>query len=192
MIAPLGEHDRRGLRRRRRVPHLIPPLLQTPEYAAAACQVSQYPPPPADVTEVSVKNLLRRRQVLNGNDGPGLWTVIEAPALLRPIAGVEAQVRQLNALINAVQAPKIGVQVNPMATSFLPACQPFTMFRFSDGKPQVIAIHDQPGDEIVERQRNEGYAMTFDRLTVAARRAGETAAILTTIRDQVHTVAADH
>ncbi|MFI6799469.1 Scr1 family TA system antitoxin-like transcriptional regulator [Streptosporangium canum] len=43
--------------------HLIPPLRQTPEYAAAACQVSQYPPPPAaEVTEVSVKNLLRRQQ----------------------------------------------------------------------------------------------------------------------------------
>ncbi len=34
--------------------------------------------------------------------------------------------------------------------------------------------------------------MTFDRLTVAARRAGGTAAILTTVRDQVHTAAADH
>ncbi|MEV4183121.1 Scr1 family TA system antitoxin-like transcriptional regulator [Streptosporangium canum] len=41
-------------------PHLIPPLRQTPEYAAAACQVSRYPPPAAEVTEVSVKNLLRR------------------------------------------------------------------------------------------------------------------------------------
>ncbi|MGW3364014.1 Scr1 family TA system antitoxin-like transcriptional regulator [Streptosporangium canum] len=42
--------------------HLIPPLPQTPEYAAAACQVSQYPPPPTEVTEVSVKNLLRRQR----------------------------------------------------------------------------------------------------------------------------------
>ncbi|WP_440073450.1 helix-turn-helix domain-containing protein [Streptosporangium sp. OZ121] len=170
-------------------PFVIPPLLQTPEYAAAAYRMSRYPVPPRHV-ERSVEQLLRRQKVLAGADRPVLWAVIEEPVLWRPIAGVEAHIRQLIALTASAQMKGISIQVNPMGSRFIPGYGPFTIFRRGYGRPQMIAVHGER-EEVAERSLREEHAITFDRLSVAACESGDTSALLMRICDRIH-VMDDH
>ncbi|GAA4203469.1 helix-turn-helix transcriptional regulator [Streptosporangium oxazolinicum] len=165
-------------------PFVIPPLLQTPEYAAAAYRMSRYPTPTPHV-EKSVEQLLRRQKVLSGADRPVLWAVIEEPVLWRPIAGVDAQIRQLIALTASAQMKGVSIQVNPMGSRFMPGYGPFTIFRSGHGRPQMVAVHGER-DEVAERSLREEHAITFDRLSIAARERGDTMALLMRICDRLH------
>ncbi|MER6831820.1 helix-turn-helix transcriptional regulator [Streptosporangium sp. NPDC000563] len=165
-------------------PFVVPPLLQTPEYAAAVHRMSRYPDP-APRVERNVEQLLRRQKVLAGDDRPVLWAVIEEPVLWRPIAGIDAHIRQLIALTASAQMKGISIQVNPMGSRFIPGYGPFTIFRSGHGRPQMIAMHGQR-DEVAERSLREEHAVTFDRLSLAARDRGDTTALLMRICDRIH------
>ncbi|WP_329430148.1 helix-turn-helix domain-containing protein [Streptosporangium sp. NBC_01495] len=165
-------------------PFVVPPLLQTPEYAAAAYRMSRYPTPPPHV-ERSVEQLLRRQKVLSGADRPVLWAVIEEPVLWRPIAGVDAHIRQLIALTASAQMKGVSIQVNPMGSRFMPGYGPFTIFRSGHSRPQMVAVHGER-DEVTERTVREEHAITFDRLSIAACERGDTTALLMRICDRIH------
>ncbi|MEU1883493.1 helix-turn-helix transcriptional regulator [Streptosporangium sp. NPDC020072] len=167
--------------------HVIPSLLQTPAYAAAALRTSQAFPPPEDKVQASVDNILRRQQILTSGKKPRLWAIIDEPVLWRSIAGVKAQREQLGALLTAVETnPRITIQVNPMTcTTFMPNCPPMTIFQ-TKGRPEVVALHRYIGDEIYSQDESEDYAMVFDRLAVTAQRISETPATLARILDQLH------
>uniref|UniRef100_UPI003F492E43 helix-turn-helix domain-containing protein n=1 Tax=Streptosporangium sp. CA-235898 TaxID=3240073 RepID=UPI003F492E43 len=166
-------------------PLAVPELLQTPAYATALYCASRYPPPPPSVVERAVMGLQARQQVLESDKSPLLWVVVEEPALRRPVGGAAVHSQQLSALISAARNPKIRIRINPMGTSFLPICGPFTVFRFVGGT-QMVAVHDLGVDKIADWKYDEERVMTFERAAIAARPSSKTTAILTTIRADLY------
>lgn len=152
--------------------------------------MSRYPTPPPHV-ERSVEQLLRRQKVLSGADRPVLWAVIEEPVLWRPIAGVDAHIRQLIALTASAQMKGVSIQVNPMGSRFMPGYGPFTIFRSGHSRPQMVAVHGER-DEVTERTVREDHAITFDRLSIAACERGDTTALLMRICDRIHVMDDPH
>jgi transcriptional regulator with XRE-family HTH domain len=165
-------------------PLLVPELLRTEEYARAAHQVGYYTPPSATATQTWVENLMRRQQALRAG-GCRLWVVIEEPVLWRPLdRDMEAHARQLDALAAASQAQCVTIQINPVGTPYLPAAEPFTIFR-SPGKPQILALHRYTGDEISELQVREHYGLLFDQIITTAGSRRETPQIIARARDHL-------
>ncbi|MET7335862.1 helix-turn-helix transcriptional regulator [Nonomuraea sp. NPDC005650] len=184
----LWAHEQAATLIRTYQPHLVPDLLRTQEYAAAAHRASHYPAPSATATAATVKNVQRRQQALSAS----LWVVIDEPVLWRPLGGdIAAHLRQLDALTDASQTQGITIQVNPLSSPFLPACEPFTVFRFAD-RPQLLAIHRLTGDEISALRDAERYGMVFEELIAVAAASRSTPQIIARIRDHLHETAADH
>ncbi|MER6830861.1 helix-turn-helix transcriptional regulator [Streptosporangium sp. NPDC000563] len=166
-------------------PTAVPDLLQTPECAAALFRTSRHPQPSQDLVDHAVKYLQQRQHALDTDDGPRFWAVIEEPALWRPIGGITAHLKQLDALIERIQNPRIRIWVNPMDTTFMPRCAPFSIFRFPI-ESQKTVIHDLGAEHVSDWRGDEERVMTFDRLVIAARAHTATAGILTKIRNRIH------
>lgn len=160
----------------------VPPLLQTPEYAAAAVHVSQNPPPTPDLVEAAVETTMRRQDALAGNGGPRLWAVVDEAALMRCIAGPRAQAEQLDHLVRMSKEPHVTLQVTRLTSPYVPRSAPFTMFRFPDAEP-VVSAHQFNNDFVLDGTDVDAYHEAFARLTVAACMPEETVDVLTEVRN---------
>ena len=93
--------------------HLIPGLLQTPEYAEAVFRTK----PGVTDQEISQKVALRleRQRILTRRRprAPQLEAIVDEAVLRRPIPDRAAMVRQLAYLVNVSQKPSISVRVLP-------------------------------------------------------------------------------
>ncbi len=165
-------------------PHLVPDLLRTEEYARAAYQARHYPSPNQAATEAHVTTVARRQQTLRAR-GTRLWAVIDEAALLRiPGGDLDMHLRQLDALAAASQTQTVTIQVIPTASPYLPAAEPFSIFRVPDA--HILTVHRYTGDEITDLAAAEHYGLLFDQLIgAAARRRAETSQILAAIRNRL-------
>lgn len=165
-------------------PHLVPDLLQTEEYARTAHRTRHVSSPSEAATEASAANVMRRQQLLRGR-GTRVWAVIDEPALWRPVGGnLDAHLRQLDALADASQRRDVTIQIVAMDSPYLPAAEPFTIFRVP-GKGQTLAVHRFAGDEVTDLSANENYGLLFDQLVGVARRGADTPHILAGVRDRL-------
>lgn len=94
----------------------IPGLLQTEDYARANLVVG-WPPKPAAEIETSIAARLQRQQILERDDPPLLWFVIDESVLFRPFGSRQIMVDQLWHLVRATERPFIRLSVLPMASS---------------------------------------------------------------------------
>ncbi|GAA5050865.1 helix-turn-helix transcriptional regulator [Thermocatellispora tengchongensis] len=172
-------------------PDLVPPLLQTPEYAAEVARISTFPPLPEDAVRAQVDSLLRRQERLHSTGGPRLWAIIEAPALWRSIAGPDVQRRQLDALICAARRTNISIQINPMRARFTPVSRGrFAIYRYAPEDQPDLVVLGKPPDAfaVYERDEMNHYTALFDQLAVAAHGPARAAGMLTAIRDRLHEI----
>ncbi|MFC6081766.1 helix-turn-helix domain-containing protein [Sphaerisporangium aureirubrum] len=93
-------------------PLVVPGLLQTEEYARAVIRGEPH------ITQEEVANKLQarmeRQAILARTTPPVFWVVIDESVLLRPIGGTAVIHRQLERLLEAVESPRISIQVVPM------------------------------------------------------------------------------
>jgi len=92
---------------------LIPGLFQTPEYARA--MLAARPHVTADEVENLVSARLTRQEILDGEDAPLIYAVIDEAALHRQVGGPKVMRDQLEHLVAMSRRPAITVQVIPFS-----------------------------------------------------------------------------
>jgi transcriptional regulator with XRE-family HTH domain len=161
----------------------VPELLQTEDYARAVLQLA-YPEAPVAEIDRLVSVRMRRQQILWRQDAPQLWAVVDETALWRRPGGTDVLRAQLTALLEAIEARHITVQVVPVRRSALAAVTgSFSLLRFAEPTlPDVVYVEqltsalylDKPADLAVYKKR-------LDRLSVQAMPPTATPDIITGI-----------
>lgn len=120
-------------------PHYVTGLLQTPEYVHA-CLRGGFPNESEDALAQRVELRLRRQGLLEREDAPTLWVVMEEAVLHRQVGSAAIMRAQIERLLEYNELPHVSVDIVPFsAGAHVGACAPFTYFRFAEPElPDVV------------------------------------------------------
>ncbi|WP_228993596.1 DUF5753 domain-containing protein [Streptomyces sp. DH8] len=120
-------------------PQYVTGLLQTPDYARAVLRGGL---PNGDEEELArrVELRLRRQVLLEREDAPTLWVVMEEAVLHRPVGGPDMMHEQVERLLEVSELPHVSIDIVPFsAGAHSGACAPFTYFRFEEPElPDIV------------------------------------------------------
>jgi transcriptional regulator with XRE-family HTH domain len=138
-------------------PQLIPELLQTPDYAAAAYRASR----PGLTREQSslLVELLGKRQELVPATGRQTHVIINEPALGGRIGSASVMAAQLDYLRDAARDSEVIVQVLTARPDRLVISPAFTLLDFSHQASPAGCSYGPAGQIIFAKGRNEVQAM---------------------------------
>jgi transcriptional regulator with XRE-family HTH domain len=131
---------------------IVPDLLQTREYAAAACQAAR-PSPAVDQIRSLVTVTMRRQEIVRGNLAR-LHMIIDQSALLRMICSREVMAAQLDHLHVVAARPTVTVQVATLAPSVPVLSPPFTVFSLTDPVGAEVKCSYGPADQVTINTRD--------------------------------------
>jgi hypothetical protein len=90
---------------------LVPGLLQTPEYAHAVLRTR------VGATEDEIDQLvaarMERQTILDRDEPPLLWVMIDEGVMRRPVGGPEVMSHQVEHLVDMAERPSVVIQVIP-------------------------------------------------------------------------------
>jgi transcriptional regulator with XRE-family HTH domain len=93
----------------------IPGLLQTRAYAEAVHRASEMRCPEREVRHM-VDIRMKRQELLQREDPPHIWCVIDEAAIRRTVGGPEVMREQLRHLLAVSELPNVTVQILPFST----------------------------------------------------------------------------
>ncbi|MCG5441997.1 helix-turn-helix domain-containing protein [Micromonospora sp. NIE79] len=166
----------------------VPGLLQTREYARAVVLLGHGAAGPGEIDR-RVALRMQRQQLLQRQNPPQLWAVVDEAALRRPIGGAEVMRGQLTALIEATKSPHIRLQVIPFAAGgHAAAGGAFTILRFGDQElPDIVYIEQLTSAIYLDKRDDlDYYAVAMERLCVEAEPPERTAEILSGLLDDLY------
>jgi hypothetical protein len=166
---------------------LIPGLLQTEDYMRALVGGAQLKDAPGEA-ERRVALRLGRQALLDRQDAPRLWAVIDEAALRRPVGGAKVMRAQLERLIEATEQPNLTLQVLPFAAGAHPAMVgAFSLLRFADRElPDVVYVeHLNNATYLDRREEVERYLDVMESLAVGSEPPAKTAELLGKILDEL-------
>lgn len=114
-------------------------LLQTPEYAAASTRIGRSRS--AETIDRVVQARLARQEILDQEDPPKLWCVLDESVLLRPAGSKQVMRDQITKLIRLIEtADHIKIQVLPLEVGLHPGIAgSFTILDFANPLDPSIA-----------------------------------------------------
>jgi len=158
--------------------HLVPGLLQVPDYARAI--LSRYSATTRE-TERRLELRMRRQDILCSPQSPRLWVVIGEEALRRE-DGSRATMRvQLRGLLRACDMPRVTIQILPQRPGVQPAgAGPVTMVRLPDPQLEDVVYLEQftTADYPEDRGQRDYYRHAMNELMLQALPASSTQDIL--------------
>ncbi|WP_338762301.1 helix-turn-helix transcriptional regulator [Nocardia vulneris] len=146
---------------------LVPGLLQTDEYTHAVIAVSHHN---AEATR-RVELRRRRREILDIENGPALWAVLDEAVLHRPIGGRDVLRNQIRHLVTMSDKRNVTIQVLPYRAGGHPAAgSSFTMLRFTERElPDIVYLEQLTSALYLDRREDlQLYREVMDRLAVQA------------------------
>jgi transcriptional regulator with XRE-family HTH domain len=155
-------------------------LLQTEDYARAVLGTGRH----SDL-EAKVSARMERQRVLERDDAPRIWMILDEAALRRPAAGAEVMRVQLERLLSYRRAPRVVVQVLPFSAGV--AASP-------DGSYNILTM--EQGDEVVYSEGMGGsHVMThpsdveqvvfhYDLLRAAAMSPDDSAELIASLMEE--------
>ncbi|MFB9802508.1 helix-turn-helix domain-containing protein [Streptomonospora salina] len=145
-------------------------LLQTREYAAASDRAVHAKD--ASATERAAEARMERQEIMDRDDAPRLWAVIDESVLLRPAGGRDVMRAQIEKLIQiSEEANTIKVQVLPLEVGLHPGIAgAFTILDFPNPvDPSVVYIENRTdGLYLEEPPEVETYRDAWDDIRVMA------------------------
>ncbi len=158
----------------------VPGLLQTPDYARAVIMLG-HAGVTAEQMDRRVELRRQRQQVLDRQDAPQVWAVIDEAVLRRPIGGVEVMRAQIQALIEAAKLPNVRLQIIPFhAGGHAAAGGPFAILRFPEPElPDVVYVEQLTSAIYLDKREDvDQYAMAMERVCIDAELPNHTPDIL--------------
>ena len=132
-------------------PLVVPGLLQTDEYARA-----MFRQVPGDVPDKSidaqVEVRMRRQELLDRDDSPLLFFILDEAATRRLIGGRDVMRRQLRRLTEMAARPHVTVEVVPFSAGVHPGLQgSFVIQEFPDPADDDVLYLESPQGEVISR-----------------------------------------
>jgi transcriptional regulator with XRE-family HTH domain len=144
----------------------IPGLLQTEDYARAVTLLSHDAASAREI-ERRVRLRMQRQALLDRDEPPNYWAVIDEAALRRP-AGSPATMRgQLKHLADMAHRPNVTIQIIPFQIGGDPAAGgPFTILRFAEPDlPDVVYLEQLTSALYLDKpEAVDSYLRVMERL----------------------------
>ncbi|MFB7710049.1 helix-turn-helix domain-containing protein [Streptomyces sp. NPDC056105] len=120
-------------------PQYVTGLLQTPDYARAVLR-GGLPNGSEEELARRVELRLHRQSLLEREDAPTLWVVMEEAVLHRAVGSPDVMREQIERLLDVSELAHISVDIVPFtAGAHVGACAPFTYFRFEEPElPDIV------------------------------------------------------
>jgi transcriptional regulator with XRE-family HTH domain len=168
-------------------PHYVPGLLQTPAYARAVLRAGM-PYAPQDEIHRQVALRTERQAILQREEPPLLWAVLDETVLRRAIGGPEVMREQMDALLEATALPHVRLQIMPFTAGPHPAMYgPFHLFRFPiDELPDVACAESLVGAVYFDQRDDvSAFLEALDRMCAQAAPVARTPDILRALRKEI-------
>ena len=153
----------------------VPGLLQTEDYARAVTLLG-HPTAPGHEIERRVGLRMRRQSLLDADDPPHLWAVVDEAVLRRPLGGVHVMRRQLKHLLEMTERPDVTLQMVPFKLGgHAAAGGPFSILRFAEPDlPDVVYLEQLTSALYLDKREDiDHYHMVMERLCIDADPATE-------------------
>ncbi|MCP3798093.1 helix-turn-helix domain-containing protein [Allokutzneria sp. A3M-2-11 16] len=159
---------------------LVPGLLQTEDYARSVFRAVR---PKADTDDVERRVAARRarQSILERDQPPKLWMVIDEAVLHRKVGGDEVMREQLDYLVEMTAQPNIELQVLPFGVGAHAAADgPFVILGFPDPiDPTVVYLDTLTSGLYLEKPEEiRWYGTVFDHVRAAALGTEESVALI--------------
>jgi transcriptional regulator with XRE-family HTH domain len=145
-------------------------LFQTEDYARAVTMLGHRAAPTGELDRrVSLR--MKRQDLLQGDDAPRVWSVMDEAALRRPVGGHQVMRKQLDRLVEVAALPRVTVQVVPFRRGgHAGAGGSFTVLRFGQPDlPDVAYIEQLTSALYLERRTDvDHYMEVMNRLSAEA------------------------
>jgi transcriptional regulator with XRE-family HTH domain len=152
-------------------PSIIHGLLQTEAYACALISVQ-----PAITQETVgarlVSRMERQKRVIDRDNPPSAWFVIDELSLYREVGSAQAMAAQLHRLLQVAAMPTIAIQVLPAVA------HPVNASGFLMADDAVWIEHAAGGFVYTEKEVVSGIALRFDSLRGECYRVSESLALI--------------
>jgi transcriptional regulator with XRE-family HTH domain len=135
-------------------PLVVPGLLQTEEYARVV--ISGEPGITDEQVEKAVAARMERQEIFNRATPPLFRAVLDEGVLHRPIGGGEVMRRQLERLAEAIESPRIGVQVIPTALGVTTGVLGAFVIAQLPGSPDTVYIESAVNGHVSNRPEDVG------------------------------------
>ena len=148
----------------------VPGLLQTDAYARAVIMLGHGGATPEEIDRRADLRMARK-QMLQRDESPRLWAVLDEAVLRRPIGGKEVLREQIESLLAVCEHPSVRLQVIPFESGgHAAAGGAFTILRFPyPDMPDVVYLeHLTSGLYLDKREEVDHYAAAMGRLTIEA------------------------
>jgi hypothetical protein len=132
-------------------PLVVPGLLQTEEYARALFQ--QFPGDiPDKRVDAQVEVRMRRQELLDRDDPPLLFFILDEAATRRLVGGRDVMRRQLRRMTEMAARPHVTIEVVPFSVGVHPGLQgAFVIEEFPDPADDDVVYVDSPQGEVLSR-----------------------------------------
>ncbi|MCG8967358.1 MULTISPECIES: helix-turn-helix domain-containing protein [Streptomyces] len=147
----------------------VPGLLQTRAYAEAVHRASEVQCEEREV-QLMVDIRMKRQELLDREEPPHIWCVIDEAAIRRRVGGREVMKEQLEHLLAVSERPHITVQVLPFARgAHAAAVGSFAVLRGQAPELDVVYVDLLGGGLFMEKpQELERYKLAFQYLSAQA------------------------
>ncbi|MFD8296031.1 helix-turn-helix domain-containing protein [Streptomyces bauhiniae] len=170
-------------------PHFIPGLLQTEAYARAVLEAGTIGQHGAETVERHVALRLERQRLLEREDAPHLWFVMDETVLRRPVSTRSEVMRdQLDRLLEYADRDGITLQLAEFAAGPHPGTYaPFTLFRFAERElPDMVFTEYLTGALYLDsREEVAAHLEVLDHMTALAASAQRTQKLLREFRESL-------
>jgi hypothetical protein len=159
---------------------LVPGLLQTEDYMRAVVGGGHLEDLPEEA-EHRVQLRLGRQALLEREDAPRVWAVVDEAALRRPVGGPEVMRAQLGRLIEATKLPTVTLQVLPFGAGAHPAMVgAFSVLRFADQElPDVVYVEHLTSALYLSKQEDvDQYLHVMESICIRSAAPDETVEIV--------------
>jgi hypothetical protein len=151
--------EREASRLRGFEPTLVPGLFETADYARVIFGTRSGVT--SEEIDEQVTARLKRQEILDRDQPPGLWVIIDESVLRRPVGGVIVMREQLRHLLEMARRPRVSLQVVPGAVTHLGlSAGGFAIADCPDGS--TVGFQDTPSSgQIVDRTEDVGALVNY-------------------------------
>ncbi|MFJ8083492.1 Scr1 family TA system antitoxin-like transcriptional regulator [Streptomyces sp. NPDC096205] len=155
-------------------------LLQTPAYARAVLEAGL-----ADKPDDLVAARMERQRILEREDPPFTWVVLDEVVLHRPFGGREVMWDQLTHLLSLRDRRELRVQVLPLGVGQHPATTgSFTILRFTSDPDITYSENYDKGYLTANPTVVRDCSHRYDHLQAAALSVEDSAALIARVREE--------
>ncbi|GII80232.1 transcriptional regulator [Sphaerisporangium rufum] len=166
----------------------VPGLLQTAGYANAIFRAGQVLRDAETECARLVESRLARQAILDRDDPPQLWAVIDEAALRKLVGGVRVMAEQLGRIIEMAKRPNITIQVLPdSAGAHVAMACGFVILDFPHEMDPSLVYLETPTDSLfLERPEEvQAYTLIHNHVVAAALSTEDSISFMTDLIDRL-------